>query len=77
MLNEVIFDIFGILVEFYDNCNLDWEIGEDIYMFGKVGDVFCFMSDLVKYGDLDYYFKCYIGISDNGGVYINSGIINK
>ncbi|MET1139017.1 M4 family metallopeptidase, partial [Bacillus subtilis] len=30
-LNEAISDIFGTLVEYSDNRNPDWEIGEDIY----------------------------------------------
>ena len=30
-INEAISDVFGTLVEYYDNRNPDWEIGEDIY----------------------------------------------
>ncbi|ANS46209.1 bacillolysin [Bacillus thuringiensis] len=76
-LNEAISDIFGTLVEFYDNRNPDWEIGEDIYTPGKAGDALRSMSDPAKYGDPDHYSKRYTGTSDNGGVHTNSGIINK
>ena len=50
-LNEAISDVFGTLVEFYDNRNPDWEIGEDIYTPGKAGDALRSMSDPTKYGD--------------------------
>ena len=76
-LNEAISDVFGTLVEFYDNRNPDWEIGEDIYTPGKAGDALRSMSDPTKYGDPDHYSKRYTGTSDNGGVHTNSGIINK
>ncbi|ABS20868.1 M4 family metallopeptidase [Bacillus cytotoxicus] len=76
-LNEAISDIFGTLVEYYDNRNPDWEIGEDIYTPGKAGDALRSMSDPTKYGDPDHYSKRYTGSGDNGGVHTNSGIINK
>ncbi|MCR8859276.1 MULTISPECIES: M4 family metallopeptidase [Bacillus] len=76
-LNEAISDVFGTLVEYYDNRNPDWEIGEDIYTPGKSGDALRSMSDPVKYDDPDHYSKRYTGSSDNGGVHTNSGIINK
>ncbi|MFD3445863.1 M4 family metallopeptidase [Microbacteriaceae bacterium 4G12] len=76
-LNEAISDIFGTLVEYYDNRNPDWEIGEDIYTPGIAGDALRSMSDPTKYGDPDNYSKRYTGTSDNGGVHTNSGIINK
>ncbi|MEH7461398.1 M4 family metallopeptidase [Bacillus thuringiensis] len=76
-LNEAISDIFGTLVEYYDNRNPDWEIGEDIYTPGTAGDALRSMSDPTKYGDPDHYSKRYTGTSDNGGVHTNSGIINK
>ncbi|MFJ8530807.1 M4 family metallopeptidase [Bacillus sp. NPDC094106] len=76
-LNEAVSDIFGTLVEYYDNRNPDWEIGEDIYTPGKAGDALRSMSDPTKYGDPDHYSKRYTGSSDNGGVHTNSGIINK
>ena len=76
-LNEAISDIFGTLIEYYDNRNPDWEIGEDIYTPGTAGDALRSMSDPTKYGDPDHYSKRYTGTSDNGGVHTNSSIINK
>ena len=76
-LNEAISDIFGTLVEHYDNRTPDWEVGEDIYTPGKAGDALRSMSDPTKYGDPDHYSKRYTGTEDEGGVHINSGIINK
>ncbi|MBA2873871.1 thermolysin [Anoxybacillus caldiproteolyticus] len=76
-INEAISDIFGTLVEFYANKNPDWEIGEDVYTPGISGDSLRSMSDPAKYGDPDHYSKRYTGTQDNGGVHINSGIINK
>ncbi|MFD0769926.1 M4 family metallopeptidase [Bacillus sp. CGMCC 1.60114] len=76
-LNEAISDIFGTLIEYYDNRNPDWEIGEDIYTPGTAGDALRSMSDPSKYGDPDHYSKRYTGTSDNGGVHTNSSIINK
>ncbi|WP_088044465.1 M4 family metallopeptidase [Bacillus sp. EAC] len=76
-LNEAISDIFGTLVEFYDNHNPDYEIGEDIYTPGVANDALRSMSDPTKYGDPDHYSKRYTGTADNGGVHTNSGIINK
>ncbi|PFA18662.1 bacillolysin [Bacillus cereus] len=76
-LNEAFSDVFGTLVEYYDNRNPDWEVGEDVYTPGKSGDALRSMSDPTKYGDPDHYSKRYTGTSDNGGVHTNSGIINK
>lgn len=76
-LNEAISDIFGTLIEFYNNKNPDYLIGEDIYTPKIAGDALRSMSDPTKYGDPDNYSKRYTGTSDNGGVHTNSGIINK
>ena len=76
-LNESMSDIFGTLVEFYDNNNPDYEIGEDIYTPGTPNDALRSMSDPTKNNDPDHYSKRYTGTGDNGGVHINSGIINK
>ncbi|MGG2014797.1 M4 family metallopeptidase [Bacillus sp. S10(2024)] len=76
-LNEAFSDIFGTLIEYYDNRNPDWEVGEDIYTPGTAGDALRSMSDPTKYDDPDHYSKRYTGSSDNGGVHTNSGIINK
>ncbi|WP_088066826.1 M4 family metallopeptidase [Gottfriedia luciferensis] len=76
-LNESISDIFGTLIEFYNNNNPDYEIGEDIYTPNVPNDALRSMSDPAKYGDPDNYSKRYTGTSDNGGVHTNSSIINK
>jgi thermolysin len=76
-LNEAISDIFGTLIEFYNNKNPDYEIGEDIYTPKIAGDALRSMSNPTKYGDPDNYANRYTGTSDNGGVHTNSGIINK
>jgi bacillolysin len=76
-LNEAISDIFGTLVEYENESNPDFEIGEDIYTPGISGDALRSMSNPEKYGDPDHYSKRYIGTGDNGGVHTNSGIINK
>ncbi|MCP8969484.1 M4 family metallopeptidase [Ectobacillus ponti] len=76
-LNESISDIFGTLVEYYNNRTPDWEMGEDIYTPGTAGDALRSLSDPSKYGDPDHYSKRYTGTQDNGGVHTNSSIINK
>jgi len=76
-LNEAISDIFGTLIEFYNNKTPDYEIGEDIYTPKIAGDALRSMSNPTKYGDPDNYANRYTGTSDNGGVHTNSGIINK
>jgi bacillolysin len=76
-LNEAMSDIFGTLVEHHENNNPDYEIGEDIYTPGTNGDALRSMSDPAKYNDPDHYSVRYTGTGDNGGVHINSGIINK
>ncbi|WP_071460940.1 M4 family metallopeptidase [Bacillus massilinigeriensis] len=76
-LNEALSDIFGTLVEYYDNRNPDFDMGEDVYTPQKSGDALRSMSDPAKYGDPDHYSKRYTGSEDNGGVHTNSGIINK
>ncbi|MFD3447292.1 M4 family metallopeptidase [Microbacteriaceae bacterium 4G12] len=76
-LNESMSDIFGTLVEFYNNNNPDYEVGEDIYTPNIAGDALRSMSNPTKYNDPDHYSKRYTGTGDNGGVHTNSGIINK
>ncbi|MBH0162005.1 M4 family metallopeptidase [Fictibacillus sp. 26RED30] len=76
-LNEAMSDIFGTLVEHHENNNPDYEIGEDIYTPGTPNDALRSMSNPAKYQDPDHYSVRYTGTGDNGGVHINSGIINK
>lgn len=76
-INESISDIFGTVAEYSVGSNFDWLVGEDIYTPGVAGDALRSMSNPAAYGDPDHYSKRYTGTQDNGGVHINSGIINK
>ncbi|WP_335869430.1 M4 family metallopeptidase [Bacillus sp. 2205SS5-2] len=76
-INEAMSDIFGTLVEFHANNNPDWELGEDIYTPGVANDALRSLSNPSKYNDPDHYSVRYTGTGDNGGVHINSGIVNK
>lgn len=73
VLNEFFFDVFG-----YFNDIEDWDIGEDIIVSQFV---FCSLFNLIKYGQFDNYvnYRNFLNIDegDYGGVYINSGILNK
>src|SRR5581483_3532633 len=37
-INESMSDVFGTLIEFYNNKNPDWAIGEDVYTPATPGD---------------------------------------
>jgi cell wall-associated protease len=76
-INEAISDIFGELIEFYAEKRIDWMIGEDVYTPGISGDALRSLKDPAAYGYPDHYLNRYTGIEDNGGVHINSSIINK
>lgn len=76
-INESISDIFGTLIEFDNDKNADWKIGEDIYTPTSSGDAVRTMSDPTIEGNPDHFTKKWRGLRDNGGVHINSGIINK
>ncbi|WP_215141360.1 M4 family metallopeptidase [Exiguobacterium qingdaonense] len=76
-INEAVSDIFGTVAEYSVGSNFDWLIGEDIYTPGVAGDALRSMSNPAAYGDPDHYSKRYTGTQDNGGVHINSGIVNK
>ncbi|WP_305927748.1 M4 family metallopeptidase [Bacillus mycoides] len=76
-LNESISDLFGTLVEQYAYKEPDYEIGEDVYTPNTPDDALRSMSNPTKYNQPDHYSNRYIGYEDNGGVHINSGIINK
>ena len=79
-LNESMSDVFGAMVERYENGgtinNQTWQIGEDAYTPGTSGDALRSMSDTHASGDPDHYSERYTGSGDNGGVHINSGIPN-
>ncbi|EPR10271.1 M4 family metallopeptidase [Ruminiclostridium papyrosolvens] len=76
-ISEALSDIFGTLVEYYDNNNPDWLMGEDIYTPSTQGDALRSLANPTLYGDPDHYSNRYTGTSDYGGVHTNSGIINK
>ncbi|EOO60738.1 hypothetical protein IKE_05938 [Bacillus cereus VD196] len=76
-LNEAISDLFGTLIEFFEYKNPDYEIGEDVYTPNIPNDAIRSMSNPTKYYQPDHYSNRYVGSADNGGVHINSGIINK
>lgn len=76
-LNESISDLFGTLMEHYAYREPDYEIGEDVYTPNTPQDALRSMSDPSKYNQPDHYSNRYSGPADNGGVHINSGIINK
>ncbi|AFS71833.1 M4 family metallopeptidase [Exiguobacterium antarcticum] len=76
-INEAVSDIMGTVAEYSVGSNFDWLVGEDIYTPGVSGDALRSMSNPAAYGDPDHYSKRYTGTQDNGGVHINSGIVNK
>jgi len=76
-LNESFSDIFGECIENYASGKNDWMMGCDI---GEDGcGAFRNMMDPNEFGDPDTYKGdyWYTGTSDNGGVHINSGVMNK
>lgn len=76
-INEALSDIIGTRVEFFANDRPDYLIGEDISGPGLGAPALRSMSDPTQMGDPDHYSKRYTGTEDNGGVHINSSIINK
>jgi Zn-dependent metalloprotease len=71
-LNEAFSDIMGTNIEFYNGTG-NWTIGEDIEVNGNgIRN----MADPGEDSDPSHYGERYTGTSDNGGVHINSGIIN-
>jgi len=71
-LNEAFADIIGNTIQ-----SKNWLIGDDVYTPNIPGDALRSMSNPTLYGQPDKYSDRYTGTSDNGGVHINSGIINK
>ena len=77
-LDEGFSDIMGTSVERFFQpegtglMQADYLIGEDIIRPGG----FRSMSDPGAFGDPDHYSLRFTGTSDNGGVHINSGIVN-
>jgi len=87
--NESFSDIFGTVVEFYVGTRTgfggvsypaDWWMGEDLYYSNDPANPtrgIRNMADPHLEGDPCHYSERYTGTSDNGGVHINSGIMNK
>lgn len=80
-LNESFADIFGAMID-----RDDWKIGEDVivnktaFPTGALRDISNPYNGGTKIGDPSYqpklYSERYTGSEDNGGVHINSGIVN-
>ncbi|HAS6347265.1 TPA: peptidase M4 [Vibrio vulnificus] len=71
-LNEAFSDIMGTNIEFFYGSG-NWTIGEDIT---PNTNGIRNMADPGEDGDPSHYNERYTGTGDNGGVHINSGIIN-
>ncbi len=71
-LNESMSDIMAAMID-----NDDWVMGEDVYTPKKSGDALRSLADPKKYGQPDKYEDRYLGLEDNGGVHVNSGINSK
>jgi thermolysin len=72
-LNEAFSDIIGTSVEFaFQPDRADYLLGEDSFTPGGIRS----MQNPLAYGDPDHYSIRYTGTGDNGGVHINSGIVN-
>ncbi|UQA54838.1 M4 family metallopeptidase [Polyangium aurulentum] len=88
-LNEGIADIFGAMVEAYAKGGVTaktWKIGEEVFTPSNgTNDALRYMdnphlagnSGFTADDDPDHYTERYTGTGDNGGVHINSGIVNK
>jgi len=78
-LSEAFSDVMATSVEFYfeppgDGLrHADYLIGEDVIRPGGIRS----MSNPASFGDPDHYSKRYTGSGDNGGVHINSSIVNQ
>ena len=77
-LDEGFADIMGSSVEVFFQpagtglMQADYLIGEDVIRPGGIRS----MSDPGAFGDPDHYSQRFTGSDDNGGVHINSGIVN-
>jgi bacillolysin len=72
-LNEAFSDIMGVSVDFYQNpTTANYVMGEAAFVPHGVRS----MQSPTLFGDPDHYSVRYTGTGDNGGVHINSGIVN-
>lgn len=78
-LNEAFSDTMAVAVEFMFQPpgtgleQADYNLGEDVIRPGGTRS----LSNPQSLGQPDHYSKRYIGTQDNGGVHINSGIVNN
>ena len=78
-LNEAFSDIMAAGVEFFyqtagdGQMEADYLIAEDVVTPGGIRS----MADPAVFGDPDHYSIRFTGPEDNGGVHINSGIVNQ
>jgi thermolysin len=78
-LNEAFSDIMATSIEFAfqpagsGDLNADYLIGEDVIRPGGIRS----MENPAIFGDPDHYSLRFLGAGDNGGVHINSGIVNQ
>lgn len=82
-MNEAIADIFGVFVEFYINSSIDipdWTIGEQVQNKVQNGGFRNFENPLTKKQPDSYMGRYWANpnnlLIDNGGVHINSGVLN-
>ena len=79
-LNEAISDIMGVSTEFFfepvgnGRQQAEWLQGEDLFI--NFGPYFRSFSNPASVGDPDHYSVRFTGDFDNGGVHINSSIVN-
>lgn len=81
-LNEAIADIFGVYTEYYISSEFDqpdWTIGEEVYK-NEIGYIRSFSNPIENKQPDMYGGKFWINpknvILDNGGVHINSSVVN-
>jgi bacillolysin len=78
-LNEAFSDIMATAIEFFfqepgaGQRQADYLIGEDVIRPGGIRS----LENPGLYGDPDHYSQRFTGPEDNGGVHINSGIVNQ
>lgn len=83
-LNEAFSDVMGTAAEFMYHPpgsglgQADYLVGEDVVRGARAGIPHGFrsMADPQAYGDPDHYSQRYVGNEDDGGVHINSSIVN-
>ncbi len=79
-LNEAFSDIFAASAQAWQAGGVSsatWKLAEDVWTPGNPNDAMRYMDDPTADGQsYDYYPTRYTGNQDNGGVHLNSGIVN-